>query len=145
MLKNYLIISLTSCENLKLIKPGVSNPDLALLFIPLCVRSSVVAELSLSGIGRRAKRRRGRRGATADISFGAERANRWSPLEVLGKDRRKNGDSCHSRFRAQLFCYGKAVWTKFEFDFSATMQSISEALACKIVEDMKMRRLYRRT
>ena len=38
MLKNYLITSLTSCENLKLIKPGVLNPDLALLFIPLWVR-----------------------------------------------------------------------------------------------------------
>ena len=38
MLKNYLITSLTSCENLKLIKPGVLNPDLALLFIPLCNR-----------------------------------------------------------------------------------------------------------
>ena len=36
MLKNYLITSLTSCENLKLIKPGVLNPDLALLFNPLC-------------------------------------------------------------------------------------------------------------
>ena len=36
MLKNYLITSLTSCENLRLIKEGVSNPDLALLFIPLC-------------------------------------------------------------------------------------------------------------
>ena len=36
MLKNYLTTSLTSCENLKLIKPGVLNPDLALLFIPLC-------------------------------------------------------------------------------------------------------------
>ena len=40
MLKNYLITSLTSCENLKLIKARVSNPDLALLFIPLCVRST---------------------------------------------------------------------------------------------------------
>ena len=38
MLKNYLITSLTFCENLKLIKPGVLNPDLALLFIPLCER-----------------------------------------------------------------------------------------------------------
>ena len=37
MLKNYLITSLTSCENLKLIKARVFNPDLALLFIPLCV------------------------------------------------------------------------------------------------------------
>ena len=36
MLKNYLITYLTSCENLKLIKVGVSNPDLAMLFIPLC-------------------------------------------------------------------------------------------------------------
>ena len=40
MLKNYLITSLTSCENLKLIKARVSNPDLALLFIPLCARPS---------------------------------------------------------------------------------------------------------
>ena len=40
MLKNYLITSLTSCENLKLIKARVSNPDLALLFIPLCERGS---------------------------------------------------------------------------------------------------------
>ena len=39
MLKNYLITYLTSCENLKLIKVGVSNPDLAMLFIPLCGRS----------------------------------------------------------------------------------------------------------
>ena len=39
MLKNYLITSLTSCENLKLIKARVFNPDLALLFIPLCGRS----------------------------------------------------------------------------------------------------------
>ena len=38
MLKNYLITSLTSCENLKLIKARVFNPDLALLFIPLCER-----------------------------------------------------------------------------------------------------------
>ena len=37
--KNYLITSLTSCENLKLIKARVFNPDLALLFIPLCVRA----------------------------------------------------------------------------------------------------------
>ena len=36
MLKNYLIIYLTSCENLNLIKVGVLNPDLAMLFIPLC-------------------------------------------------------------------------------------------------------------
>ena len=36
MLKNYLITYLTSCENLKLIKVGVLNPDLAMLFIPLC-------------------------------------------------------------------------------------------------------------
>ena len=41
MLKNYLITSLTSCENLKLIKPGVLNPDLALLFIPLCLRHRI--------------------------------------------------------------------------------------------------------
>ena len=38
MLKNYLITYLTSCENLKLIKVGVLNPDLAMLFIPLCAR-----------------------------------------------------------------------------------------------------------
>ena len=42
MLKNYLITYLTSCENLKLIKVGVSNPDLAMLFIPLCVRTCSV-------------------------------------------------------------------------------------------------------
>ena len=35
MLKNYLITYLTFCENLKLIKVGVLNPDLAMLFIPL--------------------------------------------------------------------------------------------------------------
>ena len=35
MLKNYLITYLTSWENLKLIKVGVSNPDFAMLFIPL--------------------------------------------------------------------------------------------------------------
>ena len=39
MLKNYLITSLTSCENRKLIKARVSNSDLALLFIPLCGHS----------------------------------------------------------------------------------------------------------
>ena len=38
MLKNYLITSLTSCENPRLIKEGFSNPDLALLFIPLWCR-----------------------------------------------------------------------------------------------------------
>ena len=38
MLKNYLITYLTFCENLKLIKVGVLNPDLAMLFIPLCGR-----------------------------------------------------------------------------------------------------------
>ena len=38
MLKNYLRTYLTSCENLKLIKVGVSNPDLAMLIIPLCSR-----------------------------------------------------------------------------------------------------------
>ena len=43
MHKNYLITSLTSCENQKLIKARVSNPDLALLSIPLCVRELCVS------------------------------------------------------------------------------------------------------
>ena len=48
MPKNYLITSLTSCENLKLIKARVFNPDIALLFIPLCGRHRVaVARLGL--------------------------------------------------------------------------------------------------
>ena len=50
MLKNYLITSLTSCENLKLIKARVFNPDLALLFIPLCVRLSVRISLFLGAV-----------------------------------------------------------------------------------------------
>ena len=48
MLKNYLITYLTSCENLKLIKVGVSNPDLAMLFIPLCDHR-IIAEKRIKG------------------------------------------------------------------------------------------------
>ena len=46
MLKNYLITYLTSCENLKLIKVGVLNPDLAMLFIPLCgqIRGEILSQ-----------------------------------------------------------------------------------------------------
>ena len=58
MLKNYLITYLTSCENLKFIKVGVSNPDLALLFIPLCARTLRRVEGVVGG-RRRLLRRRG--------------------------------------------------------------------------------------
>ena len=49
MLKNYLITYVTSCENLKLIKVGVSNPDLAMLFIPLCGHGLISNSFSLIG------------------------------------------------------------------------------------------------
>ena len=90
MLKNYLITSLTSCENLKLIKARVFNPDLAQLFIPLCVRPRPYREfivfnrlrVSPHGVGGRTAELSKNDGATSRAIVTGERGRQ--PVQIPG-------------------------------------------------------------